>query len=205
MSTMDKLDLEQERGITIMSKCTSLMYNNYWINIVDTPGHADFGGQVERVISIADGVLLLVCAQEGPMPQTRFVLKKALEQNLKSIVVINKMDRTKEKVSVVENKIFDLYCSLNAPDHLMDYPILYASARDGWVDLEVNGPRENCKDLLDTIVDQIPPPVDTSNDKFKLLVSMQERDPYFKHNLIGRIHSGTISLGDEVKIFNSTT
>jgi GTP-binding protein len=127
--TMDSNELEQERGITILSKCTGISYKGYKINIVDTPGHQDFGGEVERIMNMVDGVCLVVCAIEGPMPQTRFVLRKALESGLKPIVVINKSDRTPNRIGEVENEIFDLFCSLNATDDQMDYQLIYASAR----------------------------------------------------------------------------
>ena len=126
---MDSNELEQERGITILSKCTGISYKGYKINIVDTPGHQDFGGEVERIMNMVDGVCLVVCAIEGPMPQTRFVLRKALERGLKPIVVINKADRTPNRVGEVENEVFDLFCSLNATDQQLDYQLVYASAR----------------------------------------------------------------------------
>jgi small GTP-binding protein domain len=128
---MDTLDLEQERGITILSKVTGIPYKNYFINFVDTPGHADFGGQVERVMSIVDGVLLVVCATEGPMPQTRYVLQKALNAGLRPIVVMNKLDRPTARPGEVEGKIFDLFCSLDVKEEQLDYPTLYASGRAG--------------------------------------------------------------------------
>ena len=129
---MDSNAIEKERGITILSKCTSVVYKDYKLNIVDTPGHQDFGGEVERIMSMVDGVCLVVCATEGPMPQTKFVLKKALSHNLKPIVVINKVDRESARVAEVENEIFDLFCNLEANDDQLDYPVIYASARNGW-------------------------------------------------------------------------
>jgi GTP-binding protein len=129
---MDSNELEQERGITILSKCTAIIHKDHKLNVVDTPGHHDFGGEVERIMSMVDGVCLVVCATEGPMAQTKFVLKKALENNLKTIVVINKVDRDTARVDDVENEIFDLFCTLEANDDQLEYPIIYASAKNGW-------------------------------------------------------------------------
>ena len=146
---MDSNAIEKERGITIMSKCTSVIYKDFKLNIVDTPGHQDFGGEVERIMSMVDGVCLVVCATEGPMPQTKFVLKKALSHNLKPIVVINKVDRDSARVQDVENEIFDLFCQLEANDEQLEYPIIYASARNGWaVKDRASEKRENVEDLF---------------------------------------------------------
>ena len=145
---MDSNAIEKERGITIMSKCTSVIYKDFKLNIVDTPGHQDFGGEVERIMQMVDGVCLVVCATEGPMPQTKFVLKKALSHKLRPIVVINKVDRDSSRVQEVENEIFDLFCSLEATDEQLDYPLIYASARSGWAVKDRNGKRENVEDLF---------------------------------------------------------
>lgn len=155
---MDMNDLERERGITILAKCTSLLYNNYKINIVDTPGHHDFGGEVERILSMVDGVVLVVCATEGPMPQTKFVLQKALEHSLPPIVVLNKMDRDTKRKEEVENEVFDLFCSLEATDKQLEYPTLYASAKQGWVTYDINNKEQGVNDLLNTIIKHFPTP-----------------------------------------------
>lgn len=194
--SMDKLELEKERGITILSKCTSLTYNNHVFNFVDTPGHADFGGQVERIMNIVDGVLLVVCATEGPMPQTRYVLSKALSQKLKPIVVINKMDRSTASPADVENKVFDLFCSLDASEDMMDYPVIYASGREGWVSNAINGEKYDTKYLLDRIINHFPHPLESEEGNFKMLVSMTEANPYFGKFLIGKINNGEIKVGD---------
>lgn len=163
---MDSNAIEKERGITIMSKCTSVIHKDFKLNIVDTPGHQDFGGEVERIMQMVDGVCLVVCATEGPMPQTKFVLKKALQNKLKPIVVINKVDRDSARVEEVENEIFDLFCQLDATDEQLDYPLIYASARHGWaVKDKVNSKRENVEDLFNAIVNYVPyPKVDQTTD-----------------------------------------
>lgn len=155
---MDSNELEQERGITILSKCTSVIHNDYKLNVVDTPGHHDFGGEVERIMSMVDGVCLVVCASEGPMAQTKFVLKKALENNLKTIVVINKVDRDTARVDEVESEVFDLFCSLDANDDQLEYPVIYASAKNGWAHKEPGKKEKGVKDLLEAIIDRVEPP-----------------------------------------------
>ena len=155
---MDSNDLEKERGITILAKCTSLIYKNHKVNIVDTPGHHDFGGEVERIMTMVDGVILVVCATEGPMPQTKFVLQKALKTGLQPIVVVNKCDRQSTRVGEVENEIFDLFCNLDATDKQMDYPLLYASARDGWATFDLKNKNKGVDELLSTILKYVPPP-----------------------------------------------
>lgn len=196
---MDSNAIEKERGITIMSKCTSVIHKDFKLNIVDTPGHQDFGGEVERIMQMVDGVCLVVCATEGPMPQTKFVLKKALSHGLKPIVVINKVDRDSARVEDVENEIFDLFCSLEATDDQLDYPIIYASARHGWaVKDKTQADRTNVEDLFTSIVSYIPhPKVDQMTD-LKMLVSQTESNKYFGKMLIGRILSGKIGVGDKV-------
>lgn len=169
---MDSNDLEKERGITILSKCTSVIYKDYKMNIVDTPGHQDFGGEVERIMTMVDGVCLVVCATEGPMPQTKFVLKKALSQKLKPIVVINKVDRDTARVEEVENEIFDLFCNLDATDEQLEYPVIYASARNGWAIKNMNKEKQGVNDLFDAICGHIPhPKIDNTNNELKMLVS----------------------------------
>ncbi len=157
---MDSMDLEQERGITITSKNGSYKYGDYWINIIDTPGHADFGGQVERVLRMADGALLLVDAQEGPMPQTYFVLKKALENHLPVIVVINKIDKPAARCEWVVDQVFDLFVKLNAPDHILDFPVVYASAKEGYSLVDPEDPVVDggtMKHISDKMIADIPP------------------------------------------------
>lgn len=163
---MDSNDIEKERGITIMSKCTSVIHKDYKLNIVDTPGHQDFAGEVERIMQMVDGVCLVVCGTEGPMPQTKFVLKKALSHGLRPIVVINKVDRDTSRVDDVENEIFDLFCLLEATDEQLEYPIIYASAKNGWATKDKKlEKRENVQDLFTAIVDYIPhPKVDQTGD-----------------------------------------
>jgi GTP-binding protein len=196
---MDSNELEQERGITILSKCTGISYKGSKINIVDTPGHQDFGGEVERIMNMVDGVILVVCAAEGPMPQTRYVLKKALARGLKPIVVINKVDRDSARVVDVENDILDLFCSLNATEEQLNYSLLYASARNGWAVKSMSDEKSHVMALLDTIVKDIPPPqVDVEKD-FSMLVSQTESNQYFGKMLIGRIHSGKVSVGDRIQ------
>ena len=155
---LDNNDLERERGITILSKNISINYKNTKINVIDTPGHSDFGGQVERVLKLADGVILLVDSAEGPMPQTRFVLDKALQLNLRPVVVINKIDKPDARPDAVHSKVFDLFCELNASDEQLDFPVLYASGRDGWAVRELDDPRESIYPLLDAIIEFVPAP-----------------------------------------------
>ena len=158
---LDTNDLEKERGITILAKPTSIDYKGIRINIIDTPGHADFGGEVERVLKMADGVFLLVDAAEGPMPQTKFVLGKALAQGLDPIVIINKIDRSDARPDDVVNEVFDLFVALDATDKQLDFPILYAVGRDGWCAKELDDPRENVEPLLDLILDHVPSPTES--------------------------------------------
>lgn len=154
-----------------MSKSTSVIHGDHKLNIVDTPGHQDFGGEVERIMTMVDGVCLVVCATEGPMPQTKFVLKKALESGLKPIVVINKVDRPSSRVSEVENEIFDLFCNLDANDDQLEYPVVYAAAKNGWAIKDLESDRVGVKDLLDTIVDEIPAPNLDPKGDLKMLVT----------------------------------
>ena len=206
---MDKIDIEQERGITIMSKCTSVIYKGYKINVVDTPGHADFGGEVERIMSMVDGVCLVVCSTEGPMAQTKFVLQKALAQNNLPLVVINKADRPTSRLGEVENEIFDVFCALEPTDQQLDYPVLYASAREGWA---VNNMSENkqksVEKLLDAIIERVPPPrIEEWNNQtafcnLKMLVTQTESNQFFGRLLIGKIQKGSVKVGDKVQAIN---
>ena len=195
---MDSNPLEKERGITIFSKNGSLQYKDIHINIVDTPGHADFGSEVERILRMVDGVLLLVDAFEGPMPQTKFVLKKSLELHLKPIVVINKIDRPNARPNEVVDQTFDLFCELNATDEQLDFPIVYASGKEGVTTLDLDEPGSDMKPLLDTIVHRVLPPVADPDQPFQLLVTMLDYDSYIGQIAVGRIVHGTIQLGDPV-------
>ena len=169
---MDSNDIEKERGITIFSKNTSITYKNHRINIVDTPGHADFGGEVERVLSMVDGVCLVVDATEGPMTQTRFVLSKALSLNLCPIVVMNKVDRASSRPDQVDNELLDLFMNLNATEKQMEYPIAYASAKEGWSTLALDAPRDSILPLLDLIIEHIPAPRVDRDLPFSMLVTV---------------------------------
>ena len=195
---MDSNPLEKERGITIFSKNGSLQYKDIHINIVDTPGHADFGSEVERILRMVDGVLLLVDAFEGPMPQTKFVLKKSLELHLKPIVVINKIDRPNARPNDVVDQTFDLFCELNATDEQLDFPIVYASGKEGVTTLELDETGRDMKPLLDTIVHRVLPPVADPDQPFQLLVTMLDYDSYIGRIAVGRIVHGSIQLGDPV-------
>ena len=196
---MDSGDIERERGITILAKTTSIQYNDYLINIVDTPGHADFGGEVERVLGMVDGAVLLVDASEGPMPQTKFVLGKALGLGLKPIVVINKVDRKDARIEEVVNEVFDLFDSLGATEEQLDFPVLYAVGRDGWVAAEAGVQGTDCKPLLDLITTHVPAPESDQTAPFSLLATIIERDPYVGRMVTGRIHTGTVKVGQPVR------
>ncbi len=193
---MDSNPLERERGITIFSKNASFFYRNTRFNIVDTPGHADFGSEVERILKMVDGVLLLVDASEGPMPQTKFVLKKSLELHLKPILVVNKVDRPNARPDEVADKTFDLFCELNATDEQLDFPIIYASGKDGWAISDLEDERKDMKPLLDVILHRVLPPVADPDSPFQMLVTMLDYDSYIGSIGIGRIFHGRISLGE---------
>ena len=201
---MDSNALEKERGITILSKCTSIDWKNIRINIVDTPGHADFGGEVERILNMVDGVMLLVDAAEGPMPQTKFVLTKALNQNLNPIVLINKVDRSDQRATEVLNDIFDLFIALDANDKQLDFPVLYSSAKNGWASNDPDTTGQDMEVLLEKIVGHIPPPDADPNGPLKMLVTSLERDPYLGRVLTGRINSGSIQTNQKVKSIDRT-
>jgi GTP-binding protein len=196
---LDSNDLERERGITILAKCTSLMWGETRINIVDTPGHADFGGEVERILSMVDGVLVLVDAAEGPMPQTKFVVAKALRRGLRPIVVINKIDRTDARSEAVHNEIFDLFALLDADEHQLDFPTLFASGRDGWAVADIDAPRRDLAPLFDLIVAHVPPPQADPDAPFTMLATTLDYDPYLGRVLTGLIHSGVARLNMPVK------
>ena len=196
---LDNNDLERERGITILSKNVSINYKGYKINIIDTPGHADFGGEVERVLNMADGCLLLVDAFEGPMPQTRFVLQKAIEIGLKPIVVINKVDKPNCRPEEVQEMVFDLMFSLDATEEQLDLPTLYGSAKQGWMSTDVNKPTDNILPLLDTIVEAIPGPEDNPGETQMLITSL-DYSKYVGRIAIGRVHRGEIREGQEIAL-----
>jgi GTP-binding protein len=197
---MDSNDLERERGITILSKNTAVIYGDTKINIVDTPGHADFGGEVERVLKMVDGVLLLVDAFEGPMPQTRFVLKKALELKLKPIVVINKIDRPDARPNEVIDEVFELFLELGADDEQLDFPIVYCSARDGIAKLDINDESNNLEPLFNTILDHVPAPEGYINEPLQMLVTTIDSNEYVGRIAIGKIERGTIRRNQQVAI-----
>ena len=199
---MDSGDLEKERGITILAKPTSISWKNNRINIIDTPGHADFGGEVERVLGMADGVILLTDAAEGPMPQTKFVLGKALAQGLKPMVIINKVDRSDSRPDEVIDEVFDLFVSLNASDEQLDFPIMYASGRDGWCNKELSDERVNLHALLDLILEYVSPPKVEIDKPFAMLSTLLDSDPYLGRCLIGRVEQGSAKVNDSVKSIN---
>ncbi len=199
---MDSGDIERERGITILSKNTAIMYKDTKINIVDTPGHADFGGEVERVLNMVDGVLLLVDAFEGPMPQTKYVLRKALEQKLKPIVVINKIDRPDQRVDDVYDEVLELFMELGADDDQLDFPVIYAAARDGIAKLSMDDDSENLEPLMDMIVKEIPAPHGDADGPLQMMVTTLEADDYVGRVAIGRIIRGTAKTNQNVVIIN---
>ncbi|MCG2710769.1 MAG: translational GTPase TypA [Candidatus Omnitrophica bacterium] len=200
VTIMDSNPLEKERGITILSKNASLQYKGVQFNLVDTPGHADFGSEVERILKMVDGVLLLVDAFEGPMPQTKFVLKKSLELHLKPIPLINKPDRPNCRPDEVADMTFDLFCELNASDEQLDFPIVYASGKDGYAMLDLDEPRDSIKPLLETILHRVLPPIANPDLPFQMLVTMLDYDSYVGRIAIGRIFHGTVRVGDPVAL-----
>lgn len=194
---MDSMDLERERGITIASKNGSFIYGNYHVNIVDTPGHADFGGQVERVLKMVDGALLLVDAVEGPMPQTYFVLKKALALHLPIVVVVNKIDKPAARCDWVINEVFDLFVKLDAPDHILDFPIIFASARDGYATHDHHEREGTMMPLFGMIIDSIPPPAGDPSGPLQMLVSSLSYSQFLGRLAIGKITSGKLRMDQE--------
>ncbi|MDX1739806.1 MAG: GTP-binding protein, partial [Rhodothermales bacterium] len=190
---MDSMDLEREKGITIMAKNTAVRYGDTKINIVDTPGHADFGGEVERTLRMVDGIMLLVDAAEGPLPQTRFVLSKALDLKLPAIVVINKIDRQDARPAEVLNEIYDLFIDLDASDAQIEFPVVYAIARDGKCTLDLGSELTDLKPLLDAIVETVPEPQSNADGSLQMLVTNVQPDPYRGPLAIGRVMQGTLS------------
>ena len=203
---MDSNDLERERGITIYAKCTAVDWGGHRINIVDTPGHADFGGEVERILSMVDGVILLVDSAEGPMPQTKFVTGKALALGLNPIVVINKIDKADRRPDEVHDEIFDLFVSLDANDSQLDFPMLYASGRDGWASKTLDGPRDNLDDLFETLISHFDKPAmrtkEIIDEPFSMLATLLDRDNFVGRVLTGRIQSGKVKVNDPIKVLN---
>ncbi len=202
---MDSHDLERERGITILAKNTAVAWHGVRLNIVDTPGHADFGGEVERILSMVDGVVLLVDAAEGPMPQTKFVTSKALSLGLHPIVVINKSDKPDARPDWVVDQVFDLFVALDASDAQLDFPILYASAKQGWAVDDLNDPRHNMTPIYEKIIACIPAPNLDATQPFRMLVTTLESDPYIGRILTGRIESGVVKVGDTHHALNMQT
>ena len=198
---MDSNDIERERGITILAKCTSVEWKGTRINIVDTPGHADFGGEVERILSMVDGVVLLVDAAEGPMPQTKFVTSKALALGLRPIVVVNKVDKADGEPDRAVDEVFDLFAALEADDNQLDFPTMFASGRAGWCDMELDGPRENLDALFDLIVKHVEEPkqITRRDEPFQMLATTLSADPFIGRILTGRVEAGTLRAGDTVK------
>ncbi len=199
---MDSNDLEKERGITILAKCTSVNWNDTRINIIDTPGHADFGGEVERILGMVDGVLLLVDAAEGPLPQTKFVLTKSLRLGLRPIVIVNKVDRSDAQPEVALNEVFDLFAALGATDEQLDFPVLFASGRGGWCVNNLDEEGKNLHGLFDLIVSHVPEPKVDENAPFSMLATILESDPYLGRILTGKVHSGKANINMAVKSLN---
>ncbi|MBR2451118.1 MAG: translational GTPase TypA [Paludibacteraceae bacterium] len=196
---LDNNELERERGITILAKNVAIEYKGYKINVIDTPGHADFGGEVERVLNMADGVLLLVDAFEGPMPQTRFVLQKALELNLKPIVVINKVDKLNCRPDEVQEEVFDLMCNLDATEEQLDFQTLYGSAKNGWMSTDWKQPTEDLTALMDAIIEYIPEP-EVLEGTPQMLITSLDYNPYVGRIAVGRVHRGTLRNGQNVML-----
>ncbi len=195
---MDSNDIERERGITILAKCTSVVWKDTRINIVDTPGHADFGGEVERIMNMVDGVIVLVDASEGPLPQTKFVVSKALKRGLRPIVAINKIDRPDERHLEVLNEIFDLFANLDATDEQLDFPVLYGSGRNGWMAMAPEGPQEDLTPMFDLVVKHVPPPK-VEEGPVRMLATTLEADPFLGRILTGRITSGVMKVNAPLK------
>ena len=200
---MDSNDLERERGITILAKATSVVWKDTRINIVDTPGHADFGGEVERILNMVDGALVLVDAAEGPLPQTKFVVSKALKMGLKPIVVINKVDRSDARPTEVVNEVFDLFAALDASEEQLDFPILYGSAKEGWMAAERRrAPRTSgMAPLFDLVLRHVAPP-QVEDGPFRMLGTILEANPYLGRIVTGRITSGSVKPNQPVKVLD---
>ena len=197
---MDSNDLERERGITILAKNTAVDYKGTRINILDTPGHADFGGEVERIMKMVDGVVLVVDAYEGTMPQTRFVLKKALEQNLKPVVVVNKIDKPSARPEAVVDEVLDLFIELEANDEQLEFPVVYASAVNGTASLDPETQDDNMQSLYETILEEIPAPKDNRDEPLQFQVALLDYNDYLGRIGIGRVFRGTIKVGDQVSL-----
>jgi len=199
---MDSNDLERERGITILAKATSLVWHDTRINIVDTPGHADFGGEVERILNMVDGALVLVDAAEGPLPQTKFVVTKALKVGLKPIVIINKVDRSDARTTEVANEVFDLFAALEASEEQLDFPILYGSARQGWMAADPTGPKDRgMAPLFDLVIRHVAPPV-VEEGPFRMLGTILEANPYLGRIVTGRVTSGSVKPNQTIKVLD---
>src|ERR1700684_3413433 len=197
---MDSNDLERERGITILAKATGVRYHDIKINIVDTPGHSDFGGEVERALKIVDGVILLVDASESPLPQTRYVLMKALEAHLPPIVVINKIDRPDARIQEVLNEVYDLFIDLDAKEEQIDFPVLYTNAKTGTATTDIKGGGEDLRPLFDAIVKTIPPPRGDASGPLQILVANLDYSDYLGRLAIARVFNGKMHTGEEVAI-----
>src|SRR5918993_330464 len=197
---MDSNELERERGITILAKNTAVHYHDLLINIVDTPGHADFGGEVERTLSMVDGVMLLVDASEGPLPQTRFVLRKALERGLPPIVVLNKIDRPDARPQEVLNEVYDLFIDLDATEDQIEFPVLYTNAREGYASTEAATRGEDLRPLFDAIVEHVPPPKGDPEGSLQMLVANLDANEYLGRIAIGRIFNGQVKLNQPVAV-----
>jgi len=198
---MDSNDLERERGITILAKATSILWNDTRINIVDTPGHADFGGEVERILNMVDGAIVLVDAAEGPLPQTKFVVSKALKMGMKPIVAINKVDRPDARANVVAGEVFDLFAALDATEEQLDFPILYGSAKEGWMAPSLDGPKDSMNPLFELVLKHVPAPT-IEPGEFKMLATILEANPYLGRILTGRITSGSVKPNQSVKVLS---
>ncbi|QNT77841.1 translational GTPase TypA [Entomobacter blattae] len=200
---MDSNDLERERGITILAKCTSVVWNDIRINIIDTPGHADFGGEVERILSMVDGAIVLVDAAEGALPQTKFVVGKALARGLKPIVVINKVDRSDARPDEVHDEVFDLFAALGANDEQLDFPMLYASGRQGWADKTLEGARKDLSDLFSLVVEHVPAPGLDKTKPFAMIATILEYDNFLGRVLTGRIEQGKATMNMPVRVLRA--
>src|ERR1700676_5044950 len=198
---MDSNDLERERGITILAKATSIVWKGTRINIVDTPGHADFGGEVERILNMVDGAIVLVDAAEGPLPQTKFVVSKALKVGLRPIVAINKVDRSDARASQVANEVFDLFAALDATEQQLDFPVIYGSAKEGWMAASEAGPKESMAPLFDLVTRHVAPPT-VEEGPFRLLGTILEANPYLGRAAMGRTGSGSVRPNQSVKVLD---
>src|SRR3954454_8849863 len=197
---LDRNDLEKERGITILAKCTSVVWNDVRINIVDTPGHADFGGEVERILNMVDGAIVLVDAAEGPLPQTKFVVGKALARGLHPIVVVNKVDRQDARPDEVHEDEFDLFAALGASDDQLAFPTLFASGRNGWADDPLDGPRQDLSALFNLVVSHVPAPTVKPDAPFAMVASILEYDSYLGRVLTGRVEQGSAKVNMPVMV-----